>query len=133
MKNNLRISYKYICRLDIMELNLTIKVPTQMESLKVIIKSAGEVAYMNAWRLYKEVTEQKTEPPAYMSPSLSKATPKDDISPLVIESKKPKLEISIPIITKTVSFGSVSTVEITPREGFNKEPEQDMEPGTPRF
>jgi hypothetical protein len=118
-----------------MELNLSIKVPTQMESLKVIIKSAGEVAYMNAWRLYKEVTEQKIEPPAYMSPSISKATPKGDMSPLVIENKNTKLKISIPVITKTVSFGSVSTVEITPRESGedSEEPKEEMDPGTPRF
>ena len=113
-------------------MNLSIKAPTQMESLKVIIKSAGEVAYMNAWRLYKEVTEQNSEPPAYMSPSVSKATPKGDMSPLVIDTK-PKLGISIPVITKVVSFGSVSTVEITPREDMEAEESEEMEPGTPRF
>jgi hypothetical protein len=100
------------------------------------IITAGETAYMKAWNMYIELTEQNIEPPKYLSPSIYVPTPASDgnMSPLVLEKTKPVLKIAIPKVIKSVSFGSVSTVEISPRDVTDEnEAKGEIEPETPKF
>ena len=100
------------------------------------ITTAGETAYMKAWDMYKELTGQNVEPPKYMSPSKYISKPKMDgeMSPLVLEIAKPELKIAIPKVVKSVSFGSVSTVEILPRDVTDEnEAKGEIELETPKF
>ena len=122
--------------------NLSIKAPVSLSfldkltPLKMYITTAGETAYMKAWDMYKELTGQNVEPPKYMSPSIYVPTPVSDgnMSPLVLEKTKPVLKIAIPKVVKSVSFGSVSTVEISPRDVTDKnEAKGEIEPETPKF
>lgn len=97
-------------------MNLNINIP---KSLCLSIKSAGEVAFLNAWNLWNNLMEEKKEPPKYMSPTNTPIPESGSMSPLAITQEQPKL-ITIPVVKKSVSFGSVDLMEIPPKEHETK-------------
>ena len=94
-------------------MNLNINIP---KSFCLSIKSAGEVAFLNAWNLWNNLTEEKKEPPKYMSPTNTPIPESGSMSPLVLTQERPKL----PVVKKSVSFGSVDLMEIPPKEQETK-------------